>query len=794
MSFAINTNIASLQAQNYLRVNQESQSKTINRVTSGLRIIQSGDDAAGLAIANGFRSDEAVLTQGIRNANDGLSQLQIADGGASNISQLLDRARTLATQSASGTFSGDRSALNSEFQSVLGEVNRQAQSIGLDTNGVFAKSLSVFVGGGKTNNGVNSITNGSVTVDLSKSSVDARSLGLQGVQSAGIAGTDIGSGSATTSVASILADATNTGSEKNSGFTEFFIQGPGFSDSSKIRVAVNLAGVSDTGTLATAVNSALTAAGNAGSQAGTAFKNANITASVNTDSQGRQQLTFNSSSAAFQVQAGDRVANSLLGNFETSSVIGRDVTNTVNTGGTVTTAGSLTQNTIIRIQGAGLAAPVDLSIASGTTTVNALTSLTSLVANNSALQAAGITVGGTGAVGSAITFSNARGEQFNVSDAGDTANLLGLGTFANSAANGNSFDYSSITGTGATFAAGQTLEFSVGGGAKVSVAVGAPSAATVAAGVTALNAAFSGNAALQAAGLVATNNAGQIQIAATNGSQFRVNALGGANIFGFGSGGTASTSQIASVSSTPADNTNVHFDSAGASQTATFQFNAIVNGQDAQTLNLAARDGNGVEHSLAVVLQNNSTVKNARSVDEAVHSINTALQQSNDATLKQVVAVKEYIDNTHEGIKFVSTLPGFNVGIGAAGTGGAVGVGAAADQGKITTAAAVGTGGLSDISNQNSAQSAVTALANSVAVLGLAQAAIGKGENQFSYAVNLASSQLTNISAAESRIRDADLAAESANLTKSQVLLQAGIAALAQANSAPQQVLALLRG
>src|SRR5438445_5251856 len=87
VAFTINTNIASLQAQNYLRVNSDFQSKTINRVTSGLRIVTSGDDAAGLAIANGYRSDEAVLSQGVQNANNGLSQLQIMDGRISNISQ-----------------------------------------------------------------------------------------------------------------------------------------------------------------------------------------------------------------------------------------------------------------------------------------------------------------------------------------------------------------------------------------------------------------------------------------------------------------------------------------------------------------------------------------------------------------------------------------------------------------------------------------------------------------------------------------------------------------------------------
>lgn len=87
MGFSVNTNIAALQAQTYVNANSDFQGKTINRVTSGLRIVNSGDDAAGLAIANGIRSDSAVLTQGIRNANDGLSQLQIIDGGINNISK-----------------------------------------------------------------------------------------------------------------------------------------------------------------------------------------------------------------------------------------------------------------------------------------------------------------------------------------------------------------------------------------------------------------------------------------------------------------------------------------------------------------------------------------------------------------------------------------------------------------------------------------------------------------------------------------------------------------------------------
>src|SRR5438874_457740 len=206
MPFSIQTNVNSLIAQENLRVNSNFQSMTIQRLTSGYRINSSGDDAGGLAIANKFRNDTAELAQGVRNANDGISTLQIIDGGMNNVSKMLDRLRTLSAQSASDTFTGDRNVLNSEFQSLLSEIDRQAQSIGLDTGGQYAKSLSVFLGGGKAaGTGALSTANGTVAVDLSKSAVDTRGLGLKGLQV--IAGTaDIGAGSSTHTVAQVLAN------------------------------------------------------------------------------------------------------------------------------------------------------------------------------------------------------------------------------------------------------------------------------------------------------------------------------------------------------------------------------------------------------------------------------------------------------------------------------------------------------------------------------------------------------------------------------------------------------------
>ncbi|MFN7932037.1 MAG: flagellin [Bryobacteraceae bacterium] len=919
MGFQINTNIPALIAQDNLRQSSNFQQKTIERVTSGLRITASGDDAAGLAIANGFRSDISVLTQGIRNANDGISTLQIIDGGINNISKLLDRARTLATQSASGTFTGSRNVLNGEFQSVLAEINRQAQAIGLDRGGQFAKSLSVFIGGGKANAGITEIANGSVGVDLSSSTVDSQSLGLSGVQAASATGTDLSTSSATTSVQSIVNDTTNTNSLAVSGFTDFYFRGAGFSDDERIKVSANLSGVTNTSTLVEAINAGIEAAGNGTSAAATAFKNANVRAVVVTDTQAdgtvKERLGFASSTGAFQVQAGDRLSNALLGNFQ-SGASGKSLSTAFVGAGNVTgtSTGSGSANVIVRVQGASLATPVDitLGITQGTTTAAQLAAALKLsVDGNSALNAAGITLD-TPVSGESLVFRGKHGERFEVLAAGDNDNLLGLGTFRLASDTATAFDYTSVTGGAVTLSttSAQTFEFSIGGGAVQQVVVNGLTAGTATAAVAAINAGINANSTLQAAGIVAAVSGGVINIASSSGTAFRLNALApGQDNFGFGTNATtgtgttysanyadaiygsldgtyaitASTNDVVSFSVNGGAATSITL-TAGAARTATsiaadlngnatfaaaataavvngqlvitadtantkielldatnsalttlgfsagdsnyadkatvntggayatelgtnkdvFSFNTIRNGAQDQTVTITAVDTQGLEHTLAVTLRNDSTSRNARTIDEALKTINEQLQQSADSTLKKLVAVKEQdTDGNEEGIRFLSTLKDFRVSVGVSsgstaaseigmydGTSGSSVLG----QGAITKATQLDGGSQLDISTIDGATNAVTALAEAVSILGDCQAVVGRGQNQFNYAVNLAQSQLTNIAAAESRIRDADLAQEAANLTKAQIVLQAGIAALGQANSAPQAVLSLLRG
>ena len=527
MSFAINTNTASLQAQEYLRTNSDFQAKTINRVTSGLRIISSGDDAAGLAIANTFRSDQSVLSQGVRNANDGLSQLQIADGGISNISKLLDRARTLATQSSSGAFTGDRSVLSGEFTTVLGEIDRQAQAIGLNQGGAFAKSLGVFIGGGRAQGTQTAITNGSVTVDLSNSTVDSQSLGLKGVQATGVIGSGTSIGTGATSVQAIVNLQANKDANLVGGFSDFYFRGTGFSDASRVKVSVNLSTVTDTDTLAAALNTAITNAGNGTSANATAFRNAGITASIVTDTNG-SHLAFNSSGTAFQVSAGDLTSNALLGNVTSSSnPAGKALANTV-TGGSITLATAYGASgagvVTVRVSGGGLASPVDLQYTTiaATTAAQGLASLQTAADSNASLQAAGIKLT-TATSGSKLVFTGSHGEALDISSSGDLNNNLGLGSFKGSTGAGGTFEYSTITGSAGTFLiAANTIEISVGGGPAQSLTF-TPIAATEPSTIIALNNAIAGNATLSAAGFNAVDNgSGQITLSNNSSSNFRV--------------------------------------------------------------------------------------------------------------------------------------------------------------------------------------------------------------------------------------------------------------------------------
>ncbi|HEY1215670.1 MAG TPA: flagellin, partial [Bryobacteraceae bacterium] len=179
---SIQTNVAALYGLQNLQANQLKQQNTIEQMTSGFRINTSADDPAGLAQANQLRNTNAMLTQGVQNGNNAVGQLQIIDGGLSNISQILDRLQTLATEGASSTFTGNYGTLANEFTNDVAELTRQASNIGLATAGGtdFNAALSVYIGGGLGNNNGDILGNAQEAVNLSGTGnvVDATGLSL----------------------------------------------------------------------------------------------------------------------------------------------------------------------------------------------------------------------------------------------------------------------------------------------------------------------------------------------------------------------------------------------------------------------------------------------------------------------------------------------------------------------------------------------------------------------------------------------------------------------------------------
>jgi flagellin len=127
MAITVNTNVASLSAQRKLGKTTDALSRTYERLSSGQRINKAADDAAGLAIADALRADQRVATVAIRNANDGISSIAIADSALGEIGNVLSRLAELSEQSANGVFSTtQRSALSNEFVALASEIERIA--------------------------------------------------------------------------------------------------------------------------------------------------------------------------------------------------------------------------------------------------------------------------------------------------------------------------------------------------------------------------------------------------------------------------------------------------------------------------------------------------------------------------------------------------------------------------------------------------------------------------------------------------------------------------------------------
>ncbi len=419
MAVSLVNNLGSLSSQSRLNATGAKLNQTIQRLSSGLRINSSGDDAAGLAIANKYRSDVTILNQGVRNANDGLSTLQIVDGGLNTISGLLDRAATLAAQSASDTFTGNRDTLQAEFSAVLGEITRQAENIGLVSGGTNNQALTTIIGGGSDTFAAAGTNNG-VEVDLSGAAnrVDSTSLGL-----------------------STLNIGATTGSVTASGGLNFGTDGAAIGADEVLTFKT----VGATGTLES-YSVSFTNGQTANSivdqiNDDTTLQAAGITASV--DSSGNLKL----SSANFFTVDSDVAAGATstgIGTTETAT----GAANSVSLTATAATAASTQDITISYVENGEKVDVLLDDVATDTTAATAAGNLVTAINDNASLRDAGIYAINTGA---AVKIVSTKTASF-------TFNPEGAAAAANNSFGAGSTDSTAGTGTGGASGAKAALD------------------------------------------------------------------------------------------------------------------------------------------------------------------------------------------------------------------------------------------------------------------------------------------------------------------------------------------------
>jgi flagellin len=185
MALSVLNNIPGIIAENELTNTQASLQNTLTQLSSGSRINSGADDAAGLAIANGLQANITGLSQSVANANDGVGALQVADGALGEVTTLLNRSVTLATEASTGTVSStQRTALDAEYQQIL----QQIDSIGSNTT---FNGTTIFAASGTTTTSIflsDSTTAGTTTIGVNVSALSTTALSLHGTSLTGTPG------------------------------------------------------------------------------------------------------------------------------------------------------------------------------------------------------------------------------------------------------------------------------------------------------------------------------------------------------------------------------------------------------------------------------------------------------------------------------------------------------------------------------------------------------------------------------------------------------------------------------
>jgi len=811
MAMVINSNIMSLNAQRNLTMSQGDQNQAMERLTSGKRINSAADDAAGLAISNRMTSQVRGLDQAIRNANDGVSLIQTAEGALDETTNILQRMRELSIQSANGTYDdGNRATLNAEVQQLVAEIDRIAETTAFNGLNILDGTL------GKVDLQVGSEAN--QTIQLEIQGMDSQSLGL-GSTSSDLSGAvmtaiDISDGDVLINGTAIDAHDSSTQN------LDDLIENINSNVEGVTASAFNVfeAGANASGVLAAGDSFTITVGSTDGSDAvsyqigsGTATDGITsssleemvglindatggaVVASINEDN-GRLVLS-NTTGGTITIANDDNTpvtnatgftsGDSQLGSLALSSDDGSPVT--ISTGANGTDA-DLESLGFRRIEAQGEVIGEELT--------NDGTEQQAVLASND-LTINGVAVSAVAEDGSTVNTLAEKVENINaISDeTGVTASIVAQKSYVadtTTARQELTIDVSSNTFV-------DNDDFTING---VLVSVGDIDAATGAT-ATELAAAINGTANIDVTAYVDDND--KLHIASEGGITLGNGTAANGTVSEFGDDsavdidagavvdltavatGATDSLTLAGVAPSAATDGSIKINNTEVALTDLSDLETIVtdiNGSQGDTGVVASIDENGslrLDSTSGITLEAGNT--NGFSSGQVL-GVNFTDSDSDGSLADDTVTISPRIklDSANDApISIEVTTNGANAtGLSNMNT----------DLGSTVTGSSIAN---IDISTAAGAQSAIDSIDSALETINATRGDLGAINNRLDFTVNNLANVSENISAARSRIQDADFAAESAALSRAQVLQQAGTAMLAQANAAPQQVLSLLQ-
>ncbi|HEX4286279.1 MAG TPA: flagellin [Terracidiphilus sp.] len=804
MSLGVLNNLSAMSAANNLNNTQNALSKTLQQLSSGSKINSGADDAAGLSLVNGLQANATALAQSQTNATEGVNMLTVADGALSQVTNLLNRAVTLATEVSNGTLNGSQNAAaNQEYQSILSEINNIGATTTYNQKTVFGSSTGIYTG------------------DSSSQGASINQLNIRGLSSASVGDTggvmSYSSGQTEANVfinlsnngqLAATSDSLGTASQTTSMQVSYLQQGAAGAPSMQtqtITVGQGTQYANTVGDMINAINNSglgLTASLGTAQQAGTAA----VAAALSSNQGGGTALDTGIMISGVGVGTGTNAVGE-IGKLTVAAVNGDTLGGSLSIVGAdgqthniaLGTAGSTDTltNLAATINNAGYGLTAKVNTAADANGNGAGTVLTFTTANSA------VSVNGTGVTSTVaatgpntVTFAPDTTSSatvlgsFELNNGADTV-VAGLGTLAGTDAAG-----AALVPSGATLAALETalnktnggvaknyFNFSVSGNTlTVSKGTDWNSSVTLSGNITMSTSAVAAKSVSLAD--VPTPGSG---FSSTVGTVSATSGLYGAAVSGSMTIGgkalaiTSADNTLATLASTI--NAGDYGVTASYDQTkAQIVFTSANSALRVDTTSLTIAGGTTITGNDTATAQGASQSSPYYSVGIAssggiVDHSTVSKDASNNVTyggtgIYSAVSANQVVSN----VGMVSDLSG-NSGVATI---------SYADQAGQSLSK-------SSLTNSTNAQAALTALNAAITDVAAQDGYLGAQINTLNAVSSVLSTQQQNVIAAQNAVQATDYATAASNMSKYQILSQTGISALAQANSMQQEVLKLLQ-